>query len=92
MAARAIRRISQPNSRHSACIKIACLNKKDSRRATATACAAPLAQALPRDSIRGQNPKRRSVSDRTAFAVRASIRCAGRDFHRSAIPPGEVRS
>ena len=29
MAARAIRRISQPNSRHSACIKIACLNKKD---------------------------------------------------------------
>ena len=34
---------------------------RTSRRATATTCAASPAQVLPRDSIRGQNPKARSV-------------------------------
>jgi len=34
-----------------------------------TACAAPPAQALPRDSVRGQNPKGRSVPQRTACAA-----------------------
>ena len=43
--------------------------KRTSRRATATTCAALPAQALRRDFIRGQNPKSRSVPDRTACAV-----------------------
>jgi hypothetical protein len=37
----------------------------------ATACAAPPAQALPRESVRGQNPNDRSPSHRTASAAPA---------------------
>jgi hypothetical protein len=40
-----------------------------SRSVTATACAAPPAQALPRDVVRGQNPNDRSPSDRTDCAA-----------------------
>jgi hypothetical protein len=39
------------------------------RTETATACAAPPAQALPRDVVRGQNPNDRSPSDRTDCAA-----------------------
>ena len=72
MTARATGRISQPDSYHSA------RNGSATTRATysiatshsdTTACAAPPAQALPRDSVRGQNPKGRSVPDRTACAA-----------------------
>ena len=38
------------------------------RGVTATACADPSAQALPRDVVRGQNPNDRSFSDRTDCA------------------------
>jgi hypothetical protein len=72
MTARATKRISQPDSYHSA------PNRSATTRATysiatshsdTTACTAPPAQALPRDSVRGQNPKGRSVSDRTVCAA-----------------------
>ena len=39
------------------------------RNVTAITCAAPPAQALPRDALRGQNPKDRSPSDRTDCAA-----------------------
>ncbi len=45
-------------------------------RSNITACAAPPAQVLPRDFIRGQNPKVRSVPDRTACAVLPATSCA----------------
>jgi hypothetical protein len=79
MTARATRRISQPDSYHSA------PNRSATTRATysiaishsdTTACAAPPAQALPRDSVRGQNPKGRSVPDRTACAA-SSVQVLG---------------
>ena len=58
--------------------------KRTSRRATATTCAALPAQALPRDFIRGQNPKSRSVPDRTARAVLPATNCFTRQLSLSA--------
>jgi len=45
------------------------LPQEAGRRATATACADSPAQALPREAVRGQNPKDRSPSDRTDCAA-----------------------
>ena len=44
-------------------------SSKSTSRSDTTACAAPPAQALPQDVIRGQNPNDRSPSDRTDCAA-----------------------
>ena len=72
MTARPTGRISQPDSYHSAPNRSATTPATYSiatSHSDATACAAPPAQGLPRDSVRGQNPKGRSVPDRTACAA-----------------------
>ncbi len=46
-------------------------SSKSPSHSDATACADPPAQALPRDSVRGQNPNDRPLSDRTDCAAPA---------------------
>jgi hypothetical protein len=89
MAASPTTRISQPNSRPSARNGTARLNKEPGRRATITTCAAPPAQVLPRDSIRGQNPKTRSVPKRTARVIHSKT-ISRSDATACAAPPAQA--
>jgi len=89
MTARTARRISQPDSR---CVpnRNAVLNKEKRRwPAATTACAALPPQALPR-AFRGQNPKGRSVLDRTAPA--ASFRASPRRVDVRVLQSASARS
>jgi len=103
MTARASRRIRQPDSR--------CLPNRERRTqqekrrcpAAATACAASSAQRTAASLPRGQNPKGRSVLDRTAAAAsavavldkkrgrRATTTCAASSAQRTAasLPRGQ---
>jgi hypothetical protein len=56
-------------TRHAAQPNRSPLQQETGRAATATACAASSAQALPRESVRGQNPNDRSPFDRTDCAA-----------------------
>ncbi|HEY1495639.1 MAG TPA: hypothetical protein VGF49_13900, partial [Candidatus Solibacter sp.] len=56
-------------------VKSLSASRKSMLRDGVTACAAPPAQALPRESVRGQNPNDRSPSDRTDCAATATT-CA----------------
>ena len=86
MAARTTRRISQPNSRYRAHIKAALRHSSENN--IAQRCyrlrSSP-AQALPRDFIRGQNPKGRSVPDRTACRVLPATNCFTRQLSLAGI-------
>jgi hypothetical protein len=88
MTARTARRVSQPDCAPEAPFR----TKKQGQHAAITACAVSPAQRTAGSPLRGQNPKGRSVLDRTACTAsfRASPRRVGVRVLQSAGVHSEV--